>query len=131
MNDQSDVPREYEAIPRDLLKHGTGRLSHVILVPQPSDSPNDPLNVRSIVAYSSRFVNQRLVVYLEERWHSSDRGTLRCGGWSVRADALSRVRPNCCRTRHQRQHTGTIYSMAHLDDWAVVVHCESTRESCK
>ena len=26
------------------LKHGTGRFSHVVLVPQPSDSPNDPLN---------------------------------------------------------------------------------------
>lgn len=45
MNDQSDVPREYEHIPKELLKHATGRLSHVILVPQPSDSPNDPLNV--------------------------------------------------------------------------------------
>ncbi|KAH8791702.1 hypothetical protein F5882DRAFT_427408 [Hyaloscypha sp. PMI_1271] len=44
MNDQSDVPQEYEQIPRELLKHGTGRYSHVILVPQPSDSPNDPLN---------------------------------------------------------------------------------------
>ncbi|KAG0646929.1 putative MFS-type transporter [Hyphodiscus hymeniophilus] len=44
MSDQSDIPREYESVPRELLKHGTGRLSHVILVPQPSDSPNDPLN---------------------------------------------------------------------------------------
>ncbi|KUJ20891.1 MFS general substrate transporter [Mollisia scopiformis] len=44
MNDQSDVPREYEDVPRELLKHATGRYSHVILVPQPSDSPNDPLN---------------------------------------------------------------------------------------
>lgn len=26
------------------LKHGTGNLSHVILVPQPTDDPNDPLN---------------------------------------------------------------------------------------
>jgi hypothetical protein len=50
MNDQSDVPREYEAIPRELLKHGTGRLSHVILVPQPSDSPNDPLNVGAFIS---------------------------------------------------------------------------------
>lgn len=47
MNDQSDVPRDYEQVPRELLKHGTGRYSHVILVPQPSDSPNDPLNVSS------------------------------------------------------------------------------------
>lgn len=45
MNEQSDLPREYEEVPREYLKHGTGRLSHVILVPQPSDSPNDPLNV--------------------------------------------------------------------------------------
>ena len=26
------------------MKHGRGRFSHVVLVPQPSDSPNDPLN---------------------------------------------------------------------------------------
>lgn len=26
------------------LKHGTGRNSHVVLVPQPSEDPNDPLN---------------------------------------------------------------------------------------
>ncbi|KAI8633644.1 major facilitator superfamily domain-containing protein [Xylariaceae sp. FL1651] len=42
--DQSDVPNEYQAIPRELLKHGHGRNSHIILSPQPSDSPNDPLN---------------------------------------------------------------------------------------
>ncbi|RDL40568.1 MFS general substrate transporter [Venustampulla echinocandica] len=44
MNDQSDVPHEYDQVPRAVLKHGTGRLAHVILVPQPTDSPNDPLN---------------------------------------------------------------------------------------
>lgn len=44
MNDQDDLPRELGDIPRERLKHGTGRYSHVILVPQPSDSPNDPLN---------------------------------------------------------------------------------------
>ncbi|KAI0836676.1 MFS general substrate transporter [Hypoxylon sp. FL0890] len=42
--DQSDVPEEYRNISRDLLKHGTGRYSHIILAPQPTDSPNDPLN---------------------------------------------------------------------------------------
>ena len=26
------------------LKHGTGRSAHIVLVPQPSDDPNDPLN---------------------------------------------------------------------------------------
>lgn len=26
------------------LKHGTGKSAHIILVPQPSDDPNDPLN---------------------------------------------------------------------------------------
>jgi hypothetical protein len=26
------------------LKHGTGRDSHIILSPQPSEDPNDPLN---------------------------------------------------------------------------------------
>ena len=44
MNDQSDIPPEYQEIPREQLKHATGRYSHVILVPQPSDDPNDPLN---------------------------------------------------------------------------------------
>ncbi|KAI1205116.1 MFS general substrate transporter [Annulohypoxylon truncatum] len=42
--DQSDVPEEYRDISRDLLKHGTGKHSHIILSPQPTDSPNDPLN---------------------------------------------------------------------------------------
>lgn len=27
-----------------LLKHGTGKNSHIILAPQPSEDPNDPLN---------------------------------------------------------------------------------------
>jgi hypothetical protein len=44
MSDQDDLPPEYSAVPRDLLKHGKGRFSSIILVPQPSDSPNDPLN---------------------------------------------------------------------------------------
>jgi hypothetical protein len=26
------------------LKHGTGKNSHIILAPQPSEDPNDPLN---------------------------------------------------------------------------------------
>jgi hypothetical protein len=26
------------------LKHGTGKESHIILAPQPSEDPNDPLN---------------------------------------------------------------------------------------
>lgn len=26
------------------LKHGTGKYSHIVLSPQPSDDPNDPLN---------------------------------------------------------------------------------------
>lgn len=44
MSDQDDLPPEYSSIPRELLKHGKGRFRDVILVPQPSDSPNDPLN---------------------------------------------------------------------------------------
>jgi hypothetical protein len=43
--DQTDIPREYDEIPRETLKHGKGKYANVILVPQPSDSPNDPLNV--------------------------------------------------------------------------------------
>ena len=44
MHDQEELPSEYQEIPRDRLKHGTGRFKDIILVPQPSDSPNDPLN---------------------------------------------------------------------------------------
>ncbi|KAF7186414.1 putative MFS-type transporter [Pseudocercospora fuligena] len=44
LRDQNDIPDELAAVPADALKHGTGRFSHVVLVPQPSDSPNDPLN---------------------------------------------------------------------------------------
>lgn len=35
--------RDHEADRRG-LKHGTGRSAHIILAPQPSDDPNDPLN---------------------------------------------------------------------------------------
>ncbi|ORY68914.1 putative cycloheximide resistance protein [Pseudomassariella vexata] len=42
--DQSDVPPEFQDVPREILKHASDRYSSVILVPQPSDSPNDPLN---------------------------------------------------------------------------------------
>ena len=34
----------YKGIDLSLLKHGTGRNAHIVLVPQPSDDPNDPLN---------------------------------------------------------------------------------------
>ncbi|KAH8703437.1 serine/threonine kinase 16 [Talaromyces proteolyticus] len=44
VSDQDDLPPEYSLVPRDQLKHGKGRFSSVILVPQPSDDPNDPLN---------------------------------------------------------------------------------------
>jgi hypothetical protein len=27
-----------------LLKHGTGKNAHIVLAPQPSEDPNDPLN---------------------------------------------------------------------------------------
>ena len=34
----------YEGIELSELKHGEGKNSHIVLVPQPSDDPNDPLN---------------------------------------------------------------------------------------
>lgn len=45
MSGQDDLPPEFSTIPRARQKHGTGRFKDVILVPQPSDSPNDPLNM--------------------------------------------------------------------------------------
>ena len=44
LRDQNDVPDDLQNVATERLKHGTGRFSHVLLVPQPSDSPNDPLN---------------------------------------------------------------------------------------
>ncbi|KAK3071701.1 hypothetical protein LTR53_008167 [Teratosphaeriaceae sp. CCFEE 6253] len=44
LRDQEDAPGELQGVDTARLKHGTGRFSHVLLVPQPSDSPNDPLN---------------------------------------------------------------------------------------
>ena len=44
LHEQRDVPEEYRDIPIDQLKKGSGHFSHIVLVPQPSDDPNDPLN---------------------------------------------------------------------------------------
>lgn len=35
---------QYAGVELSALKHGKGRNSHIVLVPQPSDDPNDPLN---------------------------------------------------------------------------------------
>lgn len=34
----------YEGVDLSKLKHGSGKNKHIVLVPQPSDDPNDPLN---------------------------------------------------------------------------------------
>ncbi|GAA5988383.1 hypothetical protein JCM11641_005457 [Rhodosporidiobolus odoratus] len=34
----------YEGVDLDTLKHGKGKHAHIVLVPQPSDDPNDPYN---------------------------------------------------------------------------------------
>jgi hypothetical protein len=57
MSDQDDLPPEYAELPRDALKHGRGRYSNLILVPQPSDSPNDPLNWPQWSGYISSSVS--------------------------------------------------------------------------
>ena len=44
LTDKGELPPEYADIPRDRLKHASGRFAGIVLVPQPSDSPNDPLN---------------------------------------------------------------------------------------
>jgi hypothetical protein len=36
------------------LKHATGRNSHIVLVPQPSESPNDPLSKQASFAAPGR-----------------------------------------------------------------------------
>jgi hypothetical protein len=39
-----DVHEEASVDNAQFLKKGTGRNAHVVLIPQPSDDPNDPLN---------------------------------------------------------------------------------------
>ena len=34
----------YEGVDLSKLKHGTGKNAHIVLVPPPSEDPNDPLN---------------------------------------------------------------------------------------
>ena len=47
------IRREYEKRLQDTvyLKHGTGRYANLILAPQPSDSPNDPLSMSRSLLY--------------------------------------------------------------------------------
>jgi MFS family permease len=40
----NDASQELGGVDTSRLKHGTGRNAHIVLVPQPSDDPNDPLN---------------------------------------------------------------------------------------
>ncbi|KAF2453980.1 serine/threonine kinase 16 [Lineolata rhizophorae] len=44
MHDQTDMPEELKGVPSERLKHGSGRFAHIVLIPQPTDDPNDPLN---------------------------------------------------------------------------------------
>lgn len=36
--------KTYEGLDISGLKHGHGKYAHIVLVPQPTDDPNDPLN---------------------------------------------------------------------------------------
>lgn len=51
---QAQVRFEWSLAEQSWLKHGTGRFEHVVLVPQPSDDPNDPLNVSRIYILSTK-----------------------------------------------------------------------------
>lgn len=53
MSEQADLPEEYQDIPRAFFRYGTGRYANIVLLPQPSDSPNDPLNVSPDVCPTS------------------------------------------------------------------------------
>jgi len=40
----NDASQELSGVDTSRLKHGRGRDAHIVLVPQPSNDPNDPLN---------------------------------------------------------------------------------------
>ena len=111
MSDQDDLPPEFSNIPRERLKHGTGRFKDVILVPQPSDSPNDPLNVSHspqtktahvlvIHVWFSLMKPNIPVAAMEKRTHPRNRRPLRSGSRRLRPDAL----PGLCRNLPKPQH---------------------------
>lgn len=55
--DPNDAAAEiYEGVDLNLLKHGRGKHSKIILVPQPSDDPNDPLNWSTVKKHMHFFV---------------------------------------------------------------------------
>lgn len=51
--ERPDLPEEYRNIPADFFRYGKGKYSDIILLPQPSDSPNDPLNVSIVQSVKS------------------------------------------------------------------------------
>lgn len=44
MADENELPIYLAGIPPQALRHGSGKYADIILVPQPSDDPDDPLN---------------------------------------------------------------------------------------
>ena len=104
MNDQDDLPQENSLIPLDQLKHGKGRFSSVILVPQPSDDPNDPLNVcigPRMCGLASTAANNDIlttVATMEKGVHPSHHRPGRWSRWFIRSHALTRLRALCSPT---------------------------------
>lgn len=138
MNDQDDLPLGLDDLPVERLKHGTGKYSHVILVPQPCDSPNDPLNVGSNIVEQSlplRIPNRadlRLVVAtLEERHDLSYHRILCSRRWSLWAYARPRFCSNIERTWHIHQYPIAIDCMVNLDNWNMRFSCKSSSQDVR
>lgn len=58
--DDSSTADSSEAIVSRTLKHAKGANKHIVLVPQPSDDPNDPLVI--IYGYSPRYCIQLYLI---------------------------------------------------------------------
>lgn len=67
------------------LKHGTGRYSHIVLAPQPSDDPNDPLVRQILLAFPTIQSSQLLKM-------ADDPIILRIGLYGERIYAFSPLR---------------------------------------
>ena len=107
------MPDELRDVAHERLKHGTGKFSHIVLVPQPSDSPNDPLNVSAMLEDPLRVkkANRAIVAHMEEGCHSLPGGHVCCSGRCLRTHAGTWVCANLGATRHHSRRTVAVYRM--------------------
>lgn len=130
LRQRSDLPDDLEGVERQRLKHGSGKFSHIVLVPQPSDSPNDPLNVS--LSLSTFCVGLGLmasaVANMEKRLHSLPRRNVGGSRWSIRTNAGARLRSDFSRAWDYHRHHLASHCLADPGSWTLCFHHEPAGE---